>query len=73
MLVLAEIATSPSEKTGLPIEAVIKEGEAYFGFLVNEGALQKQLLINADATGDFVTFEPFAQTEMVTAGAYYIE
>ena len=73
MMVQAQIASSPSEVVGLPLSAVIKEGEIYYGYVIQDGQLIKQVLEDVTLHNDFVSFNLDQGTEMVIEGAYYIQ
>lgn len=73
MFVNASIEVEAHQAQGIPLEAVIKEGENYFAFFVEGELLKKELLNNAQVTDNFVTFDNTAPKELVIAGAYYLE
>jgi cobalt-zinc-cadmium efflux system membrane fusion protein len=73
MFVNAKIEINDLEVKGLPIEAVIKEGENYYGYVVSGNLLKKQLLENAEAMGNFIIFDSVLPEKMVISGAYYVE
>lgn len=62
-----------SESSGLPLSAVIKEGEIYYGYKVAGSLLEKTALKNPVEYDDFVTFENDLEGDWVIEGAYYIE
>ena len=73
MFVNAAIAVEAQNLEGLPLEAVVKEGENYFAYVVEQGELIKTGLERVKPHGDFITFSPLENKEMVIAGAYYLE
>jgi len=73
MFVNAIILVDDREVTGLPAEAVIKEGNELFAYKKSGDQLLKQLLINPERTDDFVIFEGNPQDSFVVKGAYYLE
>lgn len=73
MFVNATIEVKAHEALGVPLEAVVKEGENYFAFIVIGELLEKQLLTNVQVSQDFVTFGNTVPSTLVVAGAYYIE
>lgn len=73
MFVNASVEVEAHHAQGIPLEAVIKEGENYFAYFVEGKFLQKQVLKNAQVINNFVTFDNEAKGELVVAGAYYIE
>jgi cobalt-zinc-cadmium efflux system membrane fusion protein len=73
MTIHAEIETAVTERTGLPAEAVVKEGDSYFGYMVKNDSLVKMELSDVLVIDDFVSFSSPPGASMVTAGAYYIE
>lgn len=68
----AEVAVGTREVFGLPMDAVIKEGEDYFIYVKQGDQFQKQMLTNPDIVNGFVAIDSM-DVEVVTAGAYYIE
>jgi len=73
MFVNAAIKVEAQEMKGLPLEAVIKEGENYFAYFAKGSLLEKQLLKNVRVSDNFVMFDNNLSNEMVIAGAYYVE
>jgi cobalt-zinc-cadmium efflux system membrane fusion protein len=73
MFVNASISVEEREFSGLPLNAVIKEGNEYYAFVVVGEYLEKQLLDNTQVHGDFVTFDGLKSEQMVVSGAYYVE
>ncbi|MBC6996766.1 efflux RND transporter periplasmic adaptor subunit [Neolewinella lacunae] len=70
----ATILTGERTLTGLPLSAVTREGEQYFGYRKSGDGLTKTLLADARLWDDFVAFTPPVPAgEWVTAGAYYLE
>jgi len=73
MFVNAEIEVEANDVSGLPLEAVVKEGIDYYAYCVEGELLKKHLLKNVVVTGDFITFDTISSEQMVIAGAYYVE
>lgn len=73
MNVQAQIETAPTELVGLPLYAVVKEGENYYGYVVQNGMLEKRALENVRVQGDFISFDTDPNAEWVIKGAYYIK
>ncbi|MEZ4885865.1 MAG: efflux RND transporter periplasmic adaptor subunit [Chitinophagales bacterium] len=73
MFVNAEIEVAPHEVVGLPLEAVVKEGNDYYAYLIEGDLFKKRLLEEVQVNSDFVTFKELNSQEMVVAGAYYLE
>lgn len=73
MFVNATIEVAAQEVTGLPIDAVLKEGEDYYVYWVDGEILKKQALEEVSVNNNFVTFKDFAAKKLVIAGAYYLE
>ena len=73
MFVNAEIEVEAIDVSGLPLEAVIKEGTDYYAYCIEGDLLKKHLLQNVVVSGDFVTFDSISPNQMVIAGAYYVE
>lgn len=72
LFVNARILTGNLEVYGLPLDAVVKEGQTYFAFRVEDESYKKTALQNVEVEGDFVTFSNPAAGEWVTGGAYYL-
>ncbi len=68
----ATIFTGERSLTGLPLDAVVKEGQNWFGFRFIDGTYEKTALRQAEAMDDFVTFTSEAGGDWVTGGAYYL-
>jgi cobalt-zinc-cadmium efflux system membrane fusion protein len=73
MDVMAEIEVGEVSLSGLPLDAVIKEGDRYYGFRAHEGQLQKVQLQHTELIGEFMHFEGDSTGTWVTAGAYFLE
>ncbi len=73
MFVNAEIEVVANDVSGLPLEAVVKEGMDYYAYCVEGEFLKKHLLQNVVVSGDFITFDTISSEQMVIAGAYYVE
>lgn len=73
MFVNAEIEAASVAVEGLPLEAVIKEGENYYAFQVQNQQVQKTALIKPSTFKDFIVFENKVTGQWITKGAYYIE
>lgn len=73
MFTNAEIQTSDRQASGLPLEAVIKEGEQYYCYAVVGDQLKKVALEYVAVSEDFAEFDPGGYEQFVIAGAYYIE
>lgn len=69
----AKIKTNPIKTFGLPVKAIIKEGEEYFAYQVVENEVKKIILNNAVTSGDFVTFDGPKNGQWIIEGSYYIE
>lgn len=72
LFVNATILTGNQEVYGLPLAAVVKEGQNYFAFQVKDGTYEKTALRDADVTDGFITFSNPPDGEWVTGGAYYL-
>lgn len=69
----AEIEVGSRIVTGLPMEAIVKEGEDYFIYVREGDLLHKHLLEHPVVVmNDFVQIAPLGQ-EVVVAGAYYVQ
>lgn len=73
MFVNATIEAESVAVEGLPLQAVIKEGEDYYAFQVQNNQVQKTALINPSASKDFIVFENTKTGQWITEGAYYVE
>lgn len=73
LFVNAEIEASAVDVEGLPLEAVIKEGEDFYAFQVENNEVKKTALVNPVVSKDFVVFDNDKAGEWITAGAYYVE
>lgn len=73
LFVNANILTTPVLSEGLPLSAVVKEGEEYFAFRIIDNNLKKTLLNNAVPAGDFIIFDGQKDGDWITDGAYYVE
>ena len=69
----AMIQTEEVSVQGLPLSGVIKEGETYFGYLVDGNTVAKTQLSNAQVLDQFVTFDGSKDGNWIIEGAYYIE
>lgn len=69
----AKIALDATIIKGLPRTAVVKEGEKYFGFKVNEHAVEKIELTGVEELGGVLVFENDTDGTWVVEGAYYLE
>ncbi len=72
LFVNATIAAGERRLTGLPLDAVVKEGQQYFGFRKTGEDYTKTALVDAQDMGDFISFSNAAVGEWVTGGAYYL-
>ncbi len=72
LFVTASIAAGQRLLTGLPLDAVVKEGQQYYGFRKTGGEYAKTALADATDVGDFVAFSTTEAGEWVTGGAYYL-
>lgn len=72
LFVNATILTGSQEVYGLPLDAVVKEGQTYFAFQMRNGKYEKTALRDAEVVEDFVTFSNPSDGEWVTGGAYYL-
>lgn len=73
LFVNANIQTESMEVTGLPEGAVIKEGQSYFVYAVENKNLVKKPLKSVEKIGDMVVFSPLPFQQYITKGAYYLE
>ena len=73
MFVNASVSLEEREFNGLPMDAIIKEGNEYYAFIVNGNYFEKKLLDNPRLHSDFVTFDGLRSDKMVVSGAYYVE
>ena len=73
MFVNATITVSDLEVQGLPLNAIIKEGQQYFAYKKTVDGLEKIPLSHAEIKNDFVVFKADVQDTFVIAGAYYVE
>ncbi len=69
----AKINGAASSQTGLPTDAVIKQGDLYFAFRVVGDEVKKELLKNPSVHSDWVTFSNSPEGQWVVAGAYYLD
>lgn len=72
LFVNATVLAGSQEVYGLPLDAVVKEGQTYFAFQVSDGEYEKTALRDPEITGRFVTFSNASDGEWVTGGAYYL-
>jgi cobalt-zinc-cadmium efflux system membrane fusion protein len=72
LFVNAMVLTGNQEVYGLPLDAVVKEGQTYFAFQYRDGAHEKTALRDAEVNGNFVTFPNAPDGDWVTGGAYYL-
>lgn len=72
LFVNAVVLTGSQEVYGLPLDAVVKEGQTYFAFQLKDGEYEKTALRDAEVTGDFVQFSNPSEGEWITGGAYYL-
>jgi cobalt-zinc-cadmium efflux system membrane fusion protein len=73
MGVQAIIMTAPKEVMGLPMEAVIKEGDDYFAYSVIEGRIEKFSVKVIQVHSDFIECTELPDGDLITSGAYYLE
>lgn len=73
MFVNADIDVDEQELIGLPLDAVIKEGQDYFAFRKNGDNLIKTELERVRLAEDFVICDLAVQDTFVLSGAYYLE
>ncbi|MCB0706575.1 MAG: efflux RND transporter periplasmic adaptor subunit [Saprospiraceae bacterium] len=73
MFVNAFIEVDARELRGLPLSAVVKEGDKYFAYVVEGDLFKKQLLQDVEVMDDFVSFAQIPRENLVIAGAYYLE
>lgn len=69
----AHIQLAAKKVQGLPLDAVVKEGEHYFGYRLHDEGVKKQALTNAQLHQDFVSFDGDKSGQWVIAGGYYLE
>ncbi len=72
LFVNATIAAEERSLSGLPLAAVVKEGQQFYGFRKQGETFEKTALMNVQELGDFIAFSNAAEGEWVTGGAYYI-
>ncbi len=68
----ATILTGTQESYGLPRDAVVKEGEVYYGFQPAGGGFERVALRDVTVGEDFVQFSNASEGIWVTGGAYYL-
>ena len=69
----ASIYTTEQLLEGLPIEGLVKEGDDYYAFKINEGKVEKLHLHEVNVIEDFVVFEGDKTGDWVIKGGYYVE
>lgn len=72
----AVIYAGERETTGLPLDALVKAGEHYHGYIVENDAYERINLKGVSINGDFVSFDvpdELRDATWVTGGAYYVE
>ena len=69
----ATIQTKESAVEGLPLSAVVKEGEDFFAYKIIDKNVVKTPLNNAVAANEFVLFDGAKEGQWVIGGAYYIK
>jgi len=69
----ARIDMAAQEVEGLPLSAVVKEGDDYFGYKIKNNEAIKTPLSNVVALNDFVLFDEKKEGQWVIEGAYYIK
>lgn len=69
----AKISGATSMQLGLPMDAVIKQGEKYFAFRVVGDEVKKELLKNPTVKNEWVVFDNNPIGRWVVAGAYYLD
>ncbi len=72
LFVTASIAAGERLLTGLPLDAVVKEGQQYYGFRKQGEGYTKTILTDVTNMGDFVAFTTNETGQWVTGGAYYL-
>jgi cobalt-zinc-cadmium efflux system membrane fusion protein len=72
LFVNAVVLTGNQEVYGLPLDAVVKEGQTYFAFQYRDGEYEKTALRDADVTNGFITVSNPPSGDWVTGGAYYL-
>lgn len=72
LFVNATILTGNQEVYGLPLDAVVKEGQTYYAFKVRGDEYEKTALQNPRVEGDFIAFSNPDKSTWVTGGAYYL-
>lgn len=73
MFAHAIIQANDQEVSGLPLDAVIKEGLQYYAYGIKNNQVVKTALEDVVVFDDFVSFAPPAYDSLVVAGAYYLE
>lgn len=69
----AQIEKGSADTEGLPLSAVVKEGETYFAFQIKNGEAVKTVLENVRVTDDFVLFDGSKSGDWILEGGYYVE
>ncbi len=69
----AKIKGATSEQVGLPMDAVLKQGDMYFAYRVTGDEVKKELLKSPKVQNNWVTFSNNPTGKWVIAGAYYLD
>lgn len=69
----AEIFVESQKATGLPTDAVLKEGQDYFIYVVEGNAFKKVQVDQVTVEDGYVLFDPVKADQVVVKGAYYVE
>lgn len=73
MFINAEILLGNQTVKGVPLDAVIQEGENYYAYFVKNKSLVKEELQNVQIINNFVGFDNLPEGDLLLQGAYYIE
>lgn len=73
LYVNATILGEPKKVKGLPLDAVIKQGEQYFAYFIQGEEAVKKPLQAAQVQGEFVVMDEMENGNWVVKGAYYLE
>ena len=74
-VVQAKLYLPPHDQVGLPLEATVKTGDAYFAFVLQAQRLEQVQLQDPVVDGDFIRFsniKDFQEQQVVVKGAYYL-
>ncbi len=69
----AEIFVETKKATGLPTEAVLKEGQEYFIYILEDDKFKKVQVDQVVVEDGYILFDPVEVDQVVVKGAYYVE